>query len=106
MLKQILFVVAVNGLASSSLYASERCDRSFLQQYHDAARVVDSLRPDKGGQMRVYATDGSEFTAGQVRWMRGQLRLVDEACLRSDQAAAIRVLNGVQQLVQTHRRGS
>jgi len=48
--------------AASLSDASQSCDRSFTEQYRDCVRIVDSLRPDKGGQARVFAPDGSEFT--------------------------------------------
>jgi hypothetical protein len=104
--KKILTLVALTCLASSVLYASDGCDPSFIQKYNDCLRLVDSLRPDKSGQMRVIASDGSEFTAGQARWMQGQLLLVDQACGRGDQATAARLLSAVQQLLKTHQRNS
>ena len=36
-----------------------------------AERIVASLRPDKPAQARVFAIDGSEFTAGQTRGCAG-----------------------------------
>lgn len=104
--KRILISFAIGAIASSSLEASEACGSGFLQQYNDSLRIVDSLRPDKNGQTRVYASDGSEFTAGQARWMQGQLRLVKEACVHGDQEAATRLLNDVQQLLGAHRKSS
>ena len=104
--KVILISVVVTFFASSALYAGEGCDPGFTQRYQEALRLADSLRPDKGGQMRVIAADGSEFTAGQARWMQGQLRLVDQACVHGDQAAAARLLNAVQQLLKTHHESS
>lgn len=101
----ILVPVALSGLASG-VHASESCSADFVQQYQDSVRIVGSLRPDKPGQTRVYAIDGSEFTAGQVRWMQGQLQLSDRACTRGDQATASTALNAVQQLVRAHRRTS
>ena len=41
----------------------------------EAGRVVDSLRPDKPGQMRVVATSGAEFAASQNLWMKGRMRI-------------------------------
>ena len=102
--KKILICLAVICLASSILRADEGCDAGFIQQYNDCLRLVNSLQPDKSGQMRVRAANGSEFTAGQARWMQGQLRSVDEACVRGDQAAATQLLSAVQQLLAAHRR--
>ena len=71
--------------------------------------MVDSLRPDKAGQMRVFAVDGSEFTAGQALWMRGQLRKVARLCATGrpeDQEEAARILMEVHELLQTHHHDS
>jgi hypothetical protein len=97
-------LVVVSCLASGAVHASEGCDPGFVEQYHESLRLVDSLLPDKGGQMRVTAADGSEFTAGQVRWMQGQLRLVDRACARHDPATATRSLYAVRELLKAHQR--
>jgi hypothetical protein len=90
--------------AVSLSHAAECCDASFTEQYHDRARIVDSLRPDKGGQARVFALDGSEFTAGQARWMQGQLHKVEEACVRGDQVRAAQLLAEVRELLKSHHK--
>jgi hypothetical protein len=90
--------------AVSLSHAAESCDASFTGQYHDRARVVDSLRPDKGGQARVFAPDGSEFTAGQARWMQAQLHKVEEACVRGDPVRAAQLLAEVQELLRSHHK--
>jgi hypothetical protein len=90
--------------AVSLSHAAESCDASFTEQYHDRARIVDSLRPDKGGQARVFAVDGSEFTAGQARWLQGQLHKVEEACVRGDQVRAAQLLADVQELLKSHHK--
>jgi hypothetical protein len=72
-------------------------------------RLVDSLRPDKAGQARVFAFDGSEFTGGQAQWMRGQLRKVERLCASAapaDQAEAERLLAEVRELIVSRHRGS
>ena len=92
--------------AVSLAHAAEGCDRSFAERYRDSTRIVDSLRPDKGGQARVFAADGSEFTAGQARWMQGQLRKIEESCLRGDQVRAAQLLRDVQELLESHHRAS
>jgi len=96
----------VLACAVSLAHAAEGCDASFTEQYHDSVRIVDSLRPDKGGQARVFAADGSEFTAGQARWMLGQLHQVEEACVRGEQARAAQLLTEVQGLLKSHHRAS
>jgi hypothetical protein len=96
----------VVACAVSLSCAAEGCDASFTEQYHDCVRVVDSLRPDKGGQARVFAVDGSEFTAGQARWLQGQLHKVAEACARGDQAQGAQLLAEAQELLKSHHRAS
>jgi hypothetical protein len=92
--------------AVSLAHAAEACDASLTDQYRDSLRIVDSLRADKGGQARVFAADGSEFTPGQAHWMRGQLHEVKEACGRGDQLHAAELLRQVQELLKSHRRVS
>jgi hypothetical protein len=93
-------------LATSAVYASTGCDDTLTQSFHECVRIVDSLRPDKAGQARVFASNGAEFTAGQADWMKGQLKLVDKACARGDQTEAARLLVGVQDLIKAHARGT
>jgi hypothetical protein len=94
----------VVACAVSLCHAAEACDASFTEQYHECVRIVDSLRPDKSGQARVFAVDGSEFTAGQARWLQGQLHKVEEACVRGDQVRAAQLLAEVQELLQSHHK--
>ena len=97
------------GLLASTgslAHAAEGCDASFTTQYHDSMRIVESLRPDKGGQARVFAVEGSEFTAGQAHWMQGQLHKVEEACARGDKARAAQLLATVQELLKSHHGAS
>lgn len=75
-----------------------------VQALQDSEHIVDFLRPDKRGQARVFAPDGSEFTAGQGLWMRGQLAKVREVCARGDQPEAARMLGPVQDLIRTHKK--
>ena len=103
--KKVLIPLVVACIGSPLLHAGESCETE-LRKWRDCERIVDVLRPDKPGQMRVFAADGSEFTAGQVMWMKGQLRRVEHACARGDQADAARLLTEVRALVEAHRRAS
>jgi hypothetical protein len=103
--RRILLALTVTLLVSASLHATPGCDPTFVHSYHECVRIVDSLRPDKGGQARVFASDGSEYTAGQARWMQTQLQQVAMACVRGDQDEATRLLSGVQELLKVHSRG-
>jgi hypothetical protein len=105
-LNKILPAIAVGSLVSYASVASAGCDQEFNGRYYEPLRLVDSLRAEKAGQMRVFAYDGSEFTAGQVQWMHGQMRLIDKACTQGDQATASRILTDVQELLKTHQRKS
>lgn len=104
-LKFLSYILLVCGITLSPARASVGCDASFTEQYQAAARIVDSLRPEKNGQARVFAVNGSEFTAGQALWLQAELRKVEEACVRGDQARASQLLGEVRDLVQSHHRG-
>jgi hypothetical protein len=104
-MKTALFsVVASTYLLASSTLAYASCSTPFTDKFTGAERIVDSLRPGKPGQMRVFASDGSEFTAGQALWMKGQLRSVLQACVRGDEVSAASSLHGVTDLLRTHHR--
>jgi hypothetical protein len=71
--KTTILRVVLMCAAMSVSHAQELCVAS-LQQVRDSQRLVDSLHPDKPVQMRVFAPDGSELTAGQGHWIRSRLR--------------------------------
>jgi hypothetical protein len=104
--KKILLPLVAACLGSSVLHAGESCQAEFTHKWSEYAHIVDLLRPEKGGQARVFAADGSEFTAGQVMWMKGQIKRIEQACARRDQTDAARLLAGVQDLVKSHQRAS
>ncbi|MFI4865679.1 MAG: hypothetical protein ACHQDB_01105 [Steroidobacterales bacterium] len=93
-------------LLGSTAYAGGTvgCDDKLTTTLYECQRIVGSLRADKAGQMRVFASDGSEFTAGQAQWMASQLKLVAKACTNGDAADAARRLAEVQQLLNEHHR--
>src|ERR1700742_165064 len=96
-------------LAAGAANAGAPCDGAASQLHRDSVRLGDSLRPNKPGQTRVNAADGAEFTAGQVQWMRGQLRPVARLCpsgAPGDQAEAERLLREVRELVVSRQRSS
>lgn len=102
----LVITFAVGWLTCTTVFAGDGCNPVFAQQFQHAEGVVDSLRPHKPGQARVFATDGSEFTAGQTHWMKGQLRLIEQACARGDRAQAARLLAVVQELLKAHQPAS
>jgi hypothetical protein len=92
----------------TAAHADESCEKT-SKEYRECVRLVDSLRPEKAGQMRVFAADGSEYNAGQVMWMKVQLRKYEKLCSSAtpDNAAeAAKVLSGVEDLLKSHRRSS
>jgi hypothetical protein len=94
-------------MASSAFAASNAgCDDKLTNSLHECERIVGSLRPDKAGQMQVFASDGSVFTAGQALWMKGQLRMIAKACADGDAVDAARRLAEVQELLNAHRRAA
>jgi hypothetical protein len=104
-MKTALFsVIASTYLLASSTLTYASCSTTFTEKFAGADRIVDSLRPDKPGQMRVFASDGSEFTAGQALWMKGQLRSVLQVCARGDEVSAASSLHGVTDLLSAHHR--
>jgi hypothetical protein len=101
-----LMLTAMSLLITLNVHAAEMCDDKLLSSLHDCERVVGSLRPEKVSQMRVFASDGSEFTAGQAQWMKGQLRLIAADCTSGNIADASRRLAEVQELLSEHHRAS
>ena len=91
-------------LVSMTARANGTCDPATTSELHTLQRLAHSIRVDKPGLPRVYALDGTEFTAGQALWMKGQLREVEAACVRSDRADAAQRLETVQELVRARSR--
>jgi hypothetical protein len=91
-------------LASSLAHAN--CSPSFNEQFTSAQRIVDSLRADKPAQARVSASDGSEYTAGNAQWMKGQMRSAQQACVLGDESAATAALQKVTALLNSHHRST
>lgn len=99
-----LALTLVALFSGTQVFGSTGCDANLMQALQDSERLVASLRPDKPGQARVVAGDGSEFTAGQADWMKSQLSHTSQLCARGDQQEAVRVLGGVQALIRSHRK--
>ena len=103
-------MVSVAAIAATSVcWADGTCDASMMQQYRECAHIVGSLRPEKAGQARVFAYDGSEYTGGQALWLQGQLRKFERLCASSseaDKAEAARILLAVENLLKERHRNS
>jgi hypothetical protein len=97
----------VSVIASTCLLASPlthaSCSAALGEQLASAERTANSLRPDKPGQMRVFSSDGSEFTAGQALWIKGQLRSIAQFCAKGDEAAATSSLHEVSSLLNARK---
>jgi len=101
-------LLATGTLITSSAWGATNaaCDDRLTASLHESARIVNSLHPDKAGQARVFASDGSEFTAGQAQWMKGQLQLIAKACADGNAADATRRLAEVRKLLVEHRHAA
>jgi hypothetical protein len=101
-----LVLASMALMLGSTAYAAGAagCDEKLTNALNECQRVVGTLRADKAGQMRVFASDGSEFTAGQAQWMKAQLKSVAKACAEGDVTDAARRLSDVQELLQEHHR--
>jgi hypothetical protein len=84
--------------------ADNRCDATTSAAIQRILPLVDSIRIDKPGLARVYAVDGTEFTAGEGRWMKAQVLEIEKACVSGDQANAALRLAAIQSLVTAHTR--
>ena len=106
MLSKVLAGTAALLIATAG-HAAIGCDAAATDQYHHVERIVASLRPEKPGQMRVFAADGSEFNAGQASWMKARLRKYAQLCAHGspeDLAQAAKILAEVQDLLKSHQR--
>jgi hypothetical protein len=99
-------VAALTVLLTASMQSYAGCSPTLTTRFENTQRIVDSVRPDKPGQTRVFASDGSVFTGADALWMKGQLRLVLKECSQGDEAAADKTLHGVMDFLSAHRRAS
>ncbi len=92
-------------LVASTSTVHAKCGPALSEQIVSAERIIDSLRPDKVGQMRVFASDGSEYPAGEALWMKGQMKVILEACAKGDETSAAAHLQEVTTLMKNRHRG-
>jgi len=85
-------MVALSFLAPAAALADLACDPATANKLRALERFADFVRVDEPGLARVYAQDGTELTAGEALWMKGQLRSADTACARGDLTGAGRRL--------------
>src|SRR4029077_5407409 len=98
--------VALIFLSTTSTLSHAACSPTFTTLFESTQRIVDSIRPDKPGQTRVFASDGSEFTGAEALWMKGQLSSVLQECAQGDEGKADATLRGVNELLRAHRRST
>jgi hypothetical protein len=99
-------VVTLILLSTTSVLSHAGCSPTFTTLFESTQRIVDSIRPDKPGQTRVFASDGSEFSGAEALWMKGQLRSVLQECAQGDEGKADATLRGVNELLRAHRRST
>jgi len=75
-------------ICAPAAFADSGCDAPLAQAIGDVRWLVESLREDKPSQSRIVAQDGSVFSAGEARWLRQQLQLIDGACERGAEVEA------------------
>jgi hypothetical protein len=80
------------------------CDHALMISLHECERVVGSLRADKAGKPRVFAPDGSEFTAAEASWMTQELRRTAHECAEGDADDAAHRLEQVKRLLKERHR--
>lgn len=99
-------IVASTALLALSNLAQANCSPTLTEHFSSVQRIVDSVRPDKPGQLRVVASDGSVFTSAEAHWMNAQLRLVQKECAQGDEAAADKALRELNTLLIAHNHAS
>lgn len=97
-----LLIPGAAALMGASAWAGS-CDPTLLHSYDQASKYVSGLHLDKPSQMRVVASDGAVYTAGEVLWLRGQLRDVSKACVAGQSDIATTRLNDVESALQFHQ---
>ncbi|HZE44233.1 MAG TPA: hypothetical protein VE058_10640 [Steroidobacteraceae bacterium] len=102
MAARILSIVASAALLALSNLAQANCSPTLTEHFSSVQRIVDSVRPDKPGQMRVIAGDGSVFTGAEAHWMKAQLLLAQKECARGDEPAADTALRGISDFLSAH----
>ena len=95
--------LAISFLASAATRAGDGCDANVSRKLAELQRLSASVRVDKPGLARVYAQDGTDFTAGQALWIKGQLREAEAACARGDRAEAESRLDAVKRVVSARQ---
>lgn len=91
------------GLLSAQTARGDGCDATLMHTYSRARLYVSALHLDKPGQVRVAASDGAVYTAGEVFWLKGQLRGVAKACSAGHSEIAATRLSDIESTLQSHQ---
>jgi HAMP domain-containing protein len=94
--------LVIAGWCSTSVAAD--CEAPLVRSLQDAGRRIESMQVTKPGQARVFAADGSEYTAGAVRRMKAEVQLADQACRRGDSRAASGYLDALSATIRPAAR--
>ena len=97
---RVAITALIFNLVTPAANAGTPCDSSLSASLQDAGRIVRAMRVDKPGQARVFARDGSEHTAGAVRWISAELEIASRACAQGDEADAVRHLDAVRAVLK------
>ena len=106
MAARIHFIVAATAVLAMSSLAQATCTPALTEHFSSVQRVVDSVRSDKPGQLRVVATGGLVFTSAEAQWMHAQLRLAQKQCVQGDEAAAEKTLHEINGLISAREHTS
>jgi hypothetical protein len=96
--QHIVFAALALLLAAPAKAAD--CSAATRDQLDRYTQRLAAVRLDKPGVARAYAADGTPFTGAEVLWMQGQLRALEHACSRSDEAQAQQRLAGLRPLLE------
>ncbi len=64
------------------------CDQRLLQAVRDVRETVESIQLDATAHARTGAPYGGVQRVGDARWVREQLQLIDQACVRGGEVEA------------------
>ena len=100
---RLAILPALLAAAASTAAYGAGCDAGFLAALSPCAHVVQSLRADKPGVARVFASDGSQYTGAAALWLKGQLRAIERACGRDEVGEASERLERLRRVIAAQR---
>jgi predicted ATP-grasp superfamily ATP-dependent carboligase len=97
------WLTAISALAifgAGEAAPAAECDGALTRSLQDAGQRLAHMQVTKPGQARVFASDGTEYSAAAVRRMRAQLGLAERACDRGDARAASGLLDAIKETLR------